>query len=136
MRGHVAAILIGCWLWYAPAYAESPVKIVNRHRAGLPPFYLVFKVQIEKHELNRQLCISWGNKGWDKNLWERSCRQLDGIDTKRTFDYPVSPRRVIRETGEFVIEAEVIRSDKTYRDRTSVIVGTVPTMDGEFNVGP
>lgn len=122
------AVLLG--VFASVLSAEQEVKIINRHRMSMPPFYLVFSVQIARHELNRGLCIWWGNVEWDKSLWNKSCIQLDGLATRRTYHYPVSNARIIRESGEWAIEAELIRSDKSFRDRSTVMVGGIPEHGG------
>ena len=134
-RRRIASLILGLWvLFCAPlAAGPPPVSIVNRHSLGMPPFYPQFSVKIEPHEANRKLCIRWGNVQWDENLWNVSCQQIDGLTSKRTYFYPVSNARVIREMGEFVLEAELIRSDKSFKTRTRLYVGGLPPDEpGDF----
>lgn len=126
MRRIAAAFIL--WLWFcALPFGAAPVTLILRQPIGMPPYYLVFTVQVEPHALNRELCVAWGNVGWEKNLWNRSCRQLEGLTSQRTYYYPVSPARIIREPGVFVVEARVIRADtKTFQAQTRVFVGGIP----------
>ena len=121
MRHRIAATLL--WLWFCvPLFAAPEVQITNRYRFGIAPAYTTFLVRIDPHAQNRRLCIWWGQTAWDKVLWNKSCQDLNGLEARRVYQYLPTNARVLREAGEWTIEAELIRTDKTYRDRTTITV--------------
>ncbi len=113
----IARVVLTFWLAY---YAPNPdhvraegkdIAIKLSSKVGLAPHSVRITVRVEPHELNRKLCLVWGQTNWDPTLMDASCREQlpDGPITT------VFPIKTLREPGEWIFVAVIYRSDDTYK---------------------
>ena len=71
---------------------------------GFVPFTISVVILVERAAANRQLCLEWFI---DREMPNASCLQLEGEQSKRAYQF----YRVLREAGEWTVQARVIRND-------------------------
>lgn len=92
--------------------ASSPISIDVNPRVAQVKQQVKVVVKIEQDDRNRELVLEW----WAmEGFVSRKYEQVDGAQTKRTFEYFIK----MEECGETTIRATVKRVDNTVKSSTT-----------------